>query len=173
MTAKGHVLLASAFGYIPLDSLSDLYSPLDLTLAFSFLIFGSLLPDIDEPKSYIGQRSFYISHFFKLMGLQHRTMTHWLITPVLIAIFAYLIDDRFFSLIFFSLAFGMLAHDIGDLLTKGGIKGFFFPFFKNTKIGLLPYAIRFQTFSTTEMFFNSLLIGVNLYLYSSLTVKVF
>jgi inner membrane protein len=41
-------------------------------------------------------------------------------------------------------------HDIGDMLTKGGIKGFFYPFMKNKTIRILPQHKAFYTNSITE-----------------------
>ncbi|MFA6195380.1 MAG: metal-dependent hydrolase [Sulfurimonas sp.] len=173
MTAKGHMFLATALAYLPINYIANTYSHVEAAISLSMIVLGSLLPDIDEPKSYIGQKAFYLSYPLKLFGLKHRTITHWLITPVLIGLVGYyFVEHELLSLILLSIAFGIFAHDIGDLLTNGGINGFLFPFFRNTKIGLLPRVLRFETFSVTEMFFIILLIGFNAYFYSKILVQI-
>jgi len=141
MTAKGHMLLASAAA-ISLDT----FLPVDNFMQFyPLVIFGSVLPDIDESESYIGRKFRTLSEIVSFV-LPHRTLTHYLFLPIIIAIIAYYLN----SIYLFGLAFGIFMHDIGDMLTKGGIKGFFFPFFINKKIALLPYPLRFYTNSLTE-----------------------
>lgn len=56
-------------------------------------------------------------------------------------------------------------HDIGDLLTKGGIKGFFYPFLKDKTIRLLPKEFAFYTNSITEHIIVFILFLVDVYLY--------
>lgn len=172
MTAKGHILLASTLAYMPFVYILENHSFKEALVFFVMAIVGSLLPDIDEPRSYIGGKSIYLAEFLHLLGLKHRTITHWLITPLLIASCGYFVEHEFVSLVIFSIAFGILAHDIGDLLTNGGIGGFLFPFFPNTKIVLLPKVLRFETFSFVEMIFNALLFCANIYLYTMLTIRL-
>lgn len=167
MTVKGHVLVASALAYVPIDYIINNYSLLDTVIVYVSIIFGSILPDIDEPNSYIGNKSIFLSPFLKVLGLKHRTLTHWLITPFLVLLIGYLLNNSF-SIYMYALAFGILAHDIGDLLTKGGIKGFLFPFFPKVRISLLPRVLRIETFSLTEMFFNFSLLLLNGFLYVKL-----
>ena len=164
MTAKGHVLLASNLAIQPAVYIWQIYDFNTAILSFVVSIISSLLPDIDEPKSYIGHKFWFLADLLKLFGLKHRTLTHWLITPLAIAIIGIMVNNNYLSLILFSMAFGILAHDVGDMLTKGGIYGFFFPFFPNTRIVLLPNFLLFKTFSTTEMI-------INLFLFISIPVQ--
>ena len=170
MTAKGHMVLASALAYIPVTYILNTYTYKEAFLSYIVIIFGSLLPDIDEPESYIGHKAVFIAYFLKVLGLKHRTLTHWLITPLLISLIGCFVENELLSLILFSLAIGILAHDIGDMLTRGGIYGFLFPFFPRTQIALLPKVLRFETFSLTEMFFVATLMGVNVYLYAKISI---
>jgi inner membrane protein len=62
------------------------------------------------------------------------------------------------KIILMGLAIGIFSHDIGDMLTKGGIRGFFFPFFRNKTIGLLPKVFRFYTGTLTEYLVISVII---------------
>lgn len=154
MTAKGHVVLALT----PVN----LFYGLDV-LQHPFLllavILGSLLPDIDEPGSYIGRKLYFLSGIFRDLGIEHRGFTHFLIIPLSLTLIAYLVMNGGWLL---WLAFGILMHDIGDMLTKSGIKAFFYPLMIKKKIGLLPKHFRFKTFSFTEKIVIFLLILINL-----------
>lgn len=167
MTVKGHVLLASAFAYPIVNYVAMNYGNVNALVVYILIIFGALLPDIDEPNSYIGNKLLLVSYGLKIIGLKHRTITHWLISPILLAAFAYGLNDFYITAILYAIAIGILLHDIGDMLTKGGIYGFFFPFFPNTKIVLLPNALRFETFSLYEHILIFFLFLLNVYIYFS------
>ncbi len=164
MTAKGHMTLATTATLISFNALPYFQKlPLvDIGIIYFSVLTGSVLPDIDEENSYIGRRlplfSIITSSIFK-----HRTLTHYLILPLIIAILGFFASGLN-QLICFSFAFGILMHDVGDMLTKGGINGFFFPFFPNTKIVLLPRALRFYTDSITEYMVILFLMITNLFL---------
>lgn len=80
-----------------------------------------------------------------------------MILPLLIATSAYFgAFSECTKIIIYGFAFGILMHDAGDMLTKGGIKGFLFPFFPNTTVALLPKFMRFYTGSLQEMISNSI-----------------
>lgn len=150
MTAKGHMALASAvtLSYLYIDS--NLISTLPYFEYFlPAILLGSLFPDIDEPESYIGNKlkviSVVISSFFR-----HRTFTHYLIFPLLLLIVSFYMNNTFNKVTILGFAIGIFLHDVGDMLTKGGIKGFLWPLFPNTRIALLPYFLRFKTFSVEE-----------------------
>jgi len=139
MTAKGHLFLA----LLPAEMIG-----LNLTGgAQSLFLFGaalgSLLPDIDEPRSYIGMKFPYLSIPLKLFGIKHRTITHsiWFILLFLIP---GLMLNNFFLL---GLSLGVFMHLIGDMLTKGGVP-LFYPLTKHYR--LLPKEIAFYTNSFTE-----------------------
>ncbi|MBW6487570.1 metal-dependent hydrolase [Sulfurimonas sp.] len=168
MTVKGHVLLASAFAYPIIDYVAMDYGNSEALAIYIAIIFGSLLPDIDEPNSYIGNKALLVSYGLKIIGVRHRTITHWLITPVLLSAFGFSLDNFYISAILYAVAFGILLHDVGDMLTKGGIYGFFFPFFSNTKIALLPRVLRFKTFSIQEYIIVFFLLLLNAYIYFKL-----
>jgi inner membrane protein len=154
MTAKGHVILAitpltAAYGS-SLIAMPEVLIP---------VVLGSLFNDIDEPASYIGRKFFFLSGLFRELGLKHRGFTHFLIIPLVLMILAYL---AFEGGILFWFAFGMLMHDIGDMLTKGGIVSFFYPFAEGKRAALLPEPLRFKTFSFTEKIVIFVLILINL-----------
>jgi len=69
------------------------------------LTLGSLLPDIDEPKSYIGRRSFGIAHFINVK-FGHRGFTHSLLAWLILSY----ICVFFWSPLAVGISFGYLFH---------------------------------------------------------------
>lgn len=162
MTFKGHLLLAMAGGLLTCNYID---SPEYYLIGVAA---GSILPDIDEPESYIGRRFFVLSELLKLFGLEHRTITHYFIIPLFIFIATYLfVGDPIFTPLLYGLAFGILMHDVGDMLTKGGIKGFFFPLFPTKRIALLPEPLRFYTGSVMEYLIIVILLILDYYLFQN------
>jgi len=153
MTAKGHVVLAVT----PLSLVYGLGILQHPFVLFSVIV-GSLLPDIDESGSYIGRKLFFVSGIFKDLGIAHRGFTHFLIIPVSLMLISYLVMDGGWL---FWLAFGILMHDLGDMLTKSGIESFFYPLFEGKRVGLLPKRYRFKTFSFTEKVVIFILLVIN------------
>jgi len=161
MTAKGHFLLALA----PALLIAGKFHSLDESYIFlGSAAVGSVLPDIDEPNSYIGKRLAFLSFPLKIIGIPHRTITHYLIFPLLIALTAFF-TSGIVKISLFGLAFGILMHDVGDMLTKGGIKGFFFPFLRDKTIRLLPKDYAFYTNSVTEFMLIAVLFAADFYLF--------
>ncbi len=168
MTAKGHMILSIPVA-TGLDFILNKYFFVEPVGYLFFIIFylsvivGSLLPDIDEPGSYIGRKLPIFSHIFS-MFITHRGFTHYLIIPIMFLIWSYYTKDMSIKIAIYGLALGIFAHDCGDLLTRGGIKGFFFPFFRKHTFGLLPKPLRFYTGSIVEFIVVLLLIGINILL---------
>jgi inner membrane protein len=75
------------------------------------ICFGSLLPDIDEPRSFIGRRSFGLSKYVK-QRYGHRGVTHSLFAWMLVSL-VFLIYPSFLT---GGISFGYLFHLIGDLV---------------------------------------------------------
>lgn len=148
-----HVALSLNALFVLIISMSELFGVFFKTELFIpvllGVILGSLLPDIDEPESYIGKRLIPIAEIIgKLFG--HRGASHYLIVPLCFFIIALLISGKT-ALFLTGLSFGYLFHILGDLMTLGGIKGLFYPFGqKHKKYVLLPQKFRFRTNTTTE-----------------------
>ncbi len=164
MTAKGHMTLATTATLISFNTL-PYFKKLQigyLVGIYIFILFGSVLPDLDEENSYIGRKlplfSVITSSIFK-----HRTITHYFFIPLIIVFFAF-VSNGLNRILLLSLSFGVFMHDVGDMLTKGGIIGFFFPFFPNTRVALLPRFFRFYTDSITEYMIILFLMFINLFL---------
>ncbi len=162
MSVKGHILLASAislgvnqyFFHLPLPKFLYIYLG---------ILLGAILPDIDEPNSFIAKKLSWFSTFFNAI-FKHRTLTHYLIFSLLIAYASKFIPTQKPQWIVFGIAIGTFLHAVGDMLTKRGIRGFFFPLFPRTNIALLPKYLRFKSHSKIEKLFIFLLILFHLYL---------
>jgi inner membrane protein len=80
-------------------------------------MIGSLLPDIDEPKSYVGRRSLGVSGKVK-EAFGHRGMTHSLLVWGVIAL---VISWESPSLFATGLVLGYLFHIFEDFLSVQGV----------------------------------------------------
>jgi len=155
MTFKGHISLA----ILPLAIYyQDNIFQTNNLIILGFVLLGAILPDIDEPNSYIGRKIPFISILLKdMFNIEHRTITHTIFIPLMIAIIAFSINNEFLL----ALSFGILMHDVGDMLTKGGVP-IFYPFIK-TNIRLLPKKITFYTASPVEYLLIILIWGIILF----------
>jgi len=162
MTHKTHVVFSTnafllpALGYVyftnkPLDM--DIFNPL-----MAGVVLGSLLPDIDEPQSYIGKRTMIVSNILKMV-FGHRGATHYLIVPLSILIGSIILYqfNTLYGYLVAGVAYGYLFHLFGDMLTISGIRKFFFPFGSSKSYGLLPKKFRFYTNSIKEHLLNVVL----------------
>ncbi len=156
MTFRSHITLGIIGGFT-LTYMPNFvpYKESDIIAVLPLIALGSIFPDIDEPNSYIGKRMPGFSHIVSML-FGHRGFTHFLAFP---AILCFLGVYFFPNLVFFIYAFcfGILMHQIGDMVTKSGIPKYFFPLaygpFKNLKAVLLPQPFRFRTGGKVEMLF--------------------
>lgn len=154
MTVKGHVVLSVPIAMVSMIALEKFYfkaniDQLSFLLYYAFVIFGSILPDIDEPESYIGRRLPVFSNLLSIF-VKHRGITHFLCVPLFVFVIAHFTEDSYMKISLIGLSIGIFAHTLGDMLTKGGIPGFFFPFFPTKRAVLLPRFLRFYTNSIAE-----------------------
>lgn len=146
---------------------------------FVGILAGSLLPDIDEPQSYVGRRT-SVQVMNKRVGLSsviksifgHRGFTHSLLATLFVFI------PYFFSLQYsgdfhvfaqtasMGLGFGYLFHILGDMLSKSGVP-LFMPITKK-KIKIPLYIT--GNFSEKIIFFLSAVALMYLVYLSILTV---
>ncbi|MCD8510038.1 MAG: metal-dependent hydrolase [Bacillus sp. (in: Bacteria)] len=112
MRYKTHVATSMAGGAIFAKILSI---PFTVFLAVGIAL-GSLLPDIDEPKSFIGRKLFFIAYpLKKIMG--HRGLTHSLLACAGLY-FLYSLYPSSFSL---GLFIGYACHIVGDFFSVRGV----------------------------------------------------
>lgn len=142
--AKTHII----FG-VSLTLLSAKFGIIDYSIPNLVLgALGSLLPDIDHPKSVIGSRLLPISYpISKIFG--HRGITHSLFAIILmmIAIQHYAHSASWAA----ALAIGYLSHLLGDMMTPSGVP-LFYPSRKKFR-----FPIGFKTNSGLETVFSVVL----------------
>lgn len=118
MKAPTHVLTGVAAYCILAQSMSD---PLPITAAtLAAASLGSLAPDIDDNRSWIGRRLFFFAIPLRFL-LGHRGLTHSLIAAALATVGLYwAMQHQEFS---WAIAFltGYLVHLAGDWNTNGGV----------------------------------------------------
>jgi len=108
-----HIFIGLLFGY-GLDYFLLKFTLLEMVLYYFFIIIGSLLPDIDTPKSYLGHKFKLLSSFiFQVFG--HRTLTHSILLITIIFFIVVIIWGM--NTIIVGLTIGIVMHILGDMLT--------------------------------------------------------
>ena len=116
MMARSHVIvgLASWIAVAP-----ALHLPVIDPLGLAIVVLGSLLPDIDHPKSWVGQRTRPVSTAIA-SALGHRGVTHSAIAVV--ALTALLLHAGYARGAVAALTVGYLSHLAADMLTPRGLR---------------------------------------------------
>lgn len=150
MLAKSHISLGLLGGIVayPLAQKFGTTKEFYLTLLLPLVLLGSLLPDIDEPCSFIGRKFPAISRIFSI-SFSHRGFTHFLIFPLMFVALGAIFAHAIITPCLFALAYGIFLHQVGDMLTISGIPHYFFPLFRKKAV-LLPQMLRFRTGSVIE-----------------------
>jgi inner membrane protein len=164
MTAKGHVLLAVPAALTPVLLEMD-FSPQLTAIWLAAVGLGAVFPDIDEPNSYIGRRLTMISVPIS-MAVEHRGLTHIFATSLIFvaaAVVLYFLFSTFWGIVALGFGIGWLMHTAGDLLTIGGIRGYFRPL-SNKTIWLTPKFLRFRTGGAVETVLIAALFALDCYL---------
>ncbi|ABO67075.1 MULTISPECIES: metal-dependent hydrolase [Geobacillus] len=119
MRYSSHVIVSLCLG----ASVST-YTALPFTAAYTAgLVIGSLLPDIDEPSSYVGRRSFGVASKVK-EAFGHRGMTHSFIVWGVLAALVWRDSSSPFAA---GIVLGYLFHIIEDFFSVQGVP-LFWPF---------------------------------------------
>ena len=109
-----------------------IYEP-NIVVFYSATLIGSVLPDIDHPKSFIGRRIPFLPTILdKTVG--HRTLTHSLVFLVSLIIVWFLSNNLFLRISMFGLFLGSTSHILLDMITMKGV-ALLYPFSKK-KYGL-------------------------------------
>lgn len=129
MTAPNHIAGGIVFTgiFCSFFSINIFASPVFIVAT----VLGSLLPDIDHTKSWIGKSVFPIAKWLS-RNYGHRTITHSIFFLLLIYFISLFIDKLFFTDTSIStiILFSVLSHLIFDMVTLAGIP-LFYPFYKN------------------------------------------
>lgn len=161
MLAKSHAALGAlgAIAAFPLAQYCGISREFYLTLLAPLVILGSLFPDIDEPKSFIGRKLPLLSRIVSL-NFSHRGFTHFAAFPLIFLALGICLP-RDLAACAFSFALGIFLHQIGDMLTVSGIPHYFFPISRARAV-LLPQFLRFRTGSVREKaIFTLILVPLN------------
>jgi inner membrane protein len=143
-----------------------------------FTLFGSLLPDIDHTRSWIGKFFYPIAKYISV-NYGHRTITHSIFFLIGIVVFSIFMERNFsdnysISVILF---FSILSHFIFDMVTLQGIP-LFYPFYKNPCVlpanpemrirsgnirqeGIILFIFCFLTFFMQDLFANGFWSTIN------------
>ena len=116
MMARSHVIVGLAT-WIAAAPLLRIY-PLDVVY-LGLAVAGSLLPDIDHPKSWVGRRTRPVSTALALI-LGHRGVTHSAIAVVALAALLLQAGYRWGGVS--ALIVGYLSHLAADMLTPQGLR---------------------------------------------------
>lgn len=168
MLAKSHLSLGLIGGILvyPVSKIFGIERGEYVALILPLILLGSIFPDIDEPRSLIGRRFPLISRIVSL-SFSHRGFTHFLVFPLIFLIAGILVNNHSISPYLFAFGYGILLHQIGDMLTISGIPYYFFPL-SSKKAVLLPQALRFKTGSIVE---NTILVGILVPLIAILSIQ--
>lgn len=113
MRYPSHIMVSLCIG-----AATAAYTNLPFTVSYTAgVVIGSLLPDIDEPNSYVGRRSFGMSTKVK-EAFGHRGMTHSLVVWGAVAAIVLIESSSLFSLGFL---LGYLFHILEDFLSIQGV----------------------------------------------------
>jgi inner membrane protein len=155
MTAKSHIVTNFNIALLPLS----LYPNVIFNDGFhsqyyifvAGVLFGSLLPDIDEPNSFLGKRVEFFSRDLNLL-IGHRTLTHNILLYLLVAVVSvYLAKEHYYEFfLIFGFCVGAIFHILEDCLTNSGVKTALQPLTKNFII--VPKSARFSTNGAFENF---------------------
>ena len=110
------------------------------------IAIAALLPDLDEEESWLSKKIPFVSYFTG--KLQHRGLTHYLITPILILLIGILVIPSTQYILLYIVVIAYTLHIVGDAFTKSGIPNGFYPL--KIKFVMLPKAFRFRTYGFVE-----------------------
>lgn len=164
MVATTHQIFGFLFGLITISIFNMIgIRPtyfFETIFFFLLVLIGSILPDLDHPKTKLGRKIPFLSYpIYWLFG--HRTFTHslifviisWMIAKIVVVVFQF--DDLYA----YAIASGILSHIIGDMITKKGVP-LFYPLKKNIR-----FFITFKTGGVIEKIIAVVLVVCNLYLF--------
>ncbi len=147
-------LLFGLVSYLALVKLGVVPNSAELIIAVSI---GSLIPDIDHPKSYISHLNGFLQMSSRVISLGgHRGVTHTIFAFILsfpLALLILRVFGRFSLWPALAFSLGYLMHLFADSLTSSGV-AWFFPFDKHR----IRWAVR--TGSISELGIFALLIFV-------------
>lgn len=125
-----------AFGFLIGLFAISYFSPTNQVLFMALCLFGSLLPDIDHPRSKLGRHVKIISVLFEHRGFFHSGFA----IVGLVVLMLYFIDMNVYAL---AIIIGYASHILIDMTTKEGIM-LLHPFSKFRIRGLVRTGASFE-----------------------------
>lgn len=116
-----HLLFGILTGLIA----KDFFSEGNFLIFFCLVLFGAILPDLDERESKIAKWAGILGRIFSFFS-RHRGFFHSLFLAVLLTLISKLFFGSYYA---WGLFLGLVSHLIGDSLTKQGLNPFY-PFGK-------------------------------------------
>ncbi len=123
MLFHGHLLVGMLMFLLTYKLFPELYIGSNLLILFLVVLFGSILPDIDEKGTKINQWFGFVGIIFEKM-FKHRGFLHSLIFFLSISFLVKLIFSDAYG---YALLLGLFSHILGDGISKMGVK-LFYPF---------------------------------------------
>lgn len=124
MTYKTHMIGGIALaGVIHLTAIQ--MTEIEMIGYYGFALLGTMLPDIDHPKSFISRYSLGLHYLFK--GCKHRGFTHTLLAAIILV----MLLGGFFGMnaAVFGIGIGYVSHLLLDALNPRGVP-ILYPFTK-------------------------------------------
>jgi inner membrane protein len=115
VTAPTHIVFGIFFYFIVIAMIQGTMT----FLGVGFVVLGTLLPDIDTPKSFLGRILFFISHFIE-SKFGHRTITHSFLFVIFLWIVTYSLNHWLHFDIIMPLLIGVISHIFLDSSNKQG-----------------------------------------------------
>ena len=141
MQGKTHFVFGIFIGILLIRFLS--LSSITKYLFFTILVIGSLIPDIDTPKSMAGRRAKGLSRTINFFS-GHRGILHSLTIPIILLFIALSMHTHFLlKIMIYGITIGYTSHLFLDALTKQGI------------IILWPFKARVRGKITTNSFIDN------------------
>ncbi len=124
MTAEGHIIVAIASAiFAKRTELTPVLAQSDWWHLIPAVLLSCLLPDIDHPRSLLGQRLYWLSKpIARLCG--HRGFTHSLLAVIIGVILLHINlpgDSWIAPDVFQGIILGYLSHIAADMLTPAGV----------------------------------------------------
>jgi len=159
MVYRTHVMFAMSVAFIPVltEEGREIYLSFGntgLILALATVYLFSLLPDFDEPNSFLSRKfPFNIVSNILALFTRHRGITHRFVAiAVVVGLFCALIKvseyTQYCYLGYFA-AIAYFVHLLGDAMTVGGIKRFWYPLSKKT-FWVIPKPFRLKLVFTKD-----------------------
>lgn len=155
MQAPSHVLIAAGLtsAAISIGIFPDGHGAAAI-VPYAAAIAGSLLPDVDHPRSWAGKRIWPVSAIIGMI-FGHRGITHSLVAAIALGLLAAVLPLGASPTWIFPLGFGYLSHLVADWMTPSGI-----PLLWPVRKSFICPVVQIRTGSITEKLISAAFLGL-------------